>query len=59
MGGNRYTEILIVRVDKKTRERIEKIVREEGYNSIADYLRDLIRNDLRRRGILSSWHDKP
>ncbi|MFA4647863.1 ribbon-helix-helix protein, CopG family [Pyrococcus kukulkanii] len=56
--ANKYTEILIVRVDKKTRERIEKIVEEEGYNSVADYLRDLIRQDLRRRGLLPAWPDE-
>lgn len=57
--ASKYTEILIVRVDKKTKEKIEKIVEGEGYNSVADYLRDLIRQDLRRRGLLPSRLDNP
>ena len=41
-------------VSKSWKPLIEKIIEIEGYGSISEYLRSLIREDLKRRGFLKN-----
>jgi len=52
-------EMIVVRVNKKTLKLINEVVDEEGYSSVSEYLRDLIRRDLRARGKLPDWLHHP
>ncbi len=52
-------ERIVFRVNKELLKRMEEVVDEEGYGSLSEYLRELIRRDLRARGKLPDWLDKP
>jgi len=59
MGEEKLKEMIVVRVNKKTLKLINEVVEEEGYSSVSEYLRDLIRRDLRARGKLPDWLHHP
>jgi Arc/MetJ-type ribon-helix-helix transcriptional regulator len=47
---------LNVSLPQDLKEYIEVLIKEQGYSSASEYLRELIRNDQRRRAIDRVWH---
>lgn len=48
----KFSEVITIRVQKDWKEVIDKITEQEGWGSPAEYIRDLIREDLKRRGFI-------
>jgi Arc/MetJ-type ribon-helix-helix transcriptional regulator len=54
MSKNESTTPISTRITSNMHQAIEKLLLSDGHLNIADYIRDLIREDLERRGLLEA-----